>query len=219
MVISFAYIRCSDESQHLDRQYEAIRKFRNVSEENIFAEKITGKTDQREQYQAMKIILLNLSNINSKRPEGHKDTIEVIIEDLDRLGRTKKIIRDEMQWFSDHGIKLRILEIPTTLIEIDEENDWVLDMVNRILIEVYTALAEQELKKKERRTREGIEAAKLRGVYKGRKPIETPANFEAVYTRWRNNEITARKAMELTNLKTNTFYKIAKQFDEKCVQK
>ena len=53
MIISFAYIRCSDESQHLDRQYEAIRKFRNVSEENIFAEKITGKTDQREQYQAM----------------------------------------------------------------------------------------------------------------------------------------------------------------------
>ena len=210
----YAYLRCSDESQHLDRQYTAIRNYTDIPEENYFADKITGKTDQREQYQAMKVILKNLANINNKRPEEQRDSIEVVIEDLDRLGRTKKIIRDEMQWFSDNGIKLRILEIPTTLVEIDGENDWVLEMVNRIIIEVYTALAEQELQKKERRTREGIEAAKLRGAYKGRKPIDTPANFETVYKRWKNKEITARKAMELTNLKTNTFYRIAKQFDK-----
>lgn len=214
MKIMYAYLRCSDESQHLDRQYTAIRNYTDIPEENYFADKITGKTDQREQYQAMKVILKNLANINNKRPEEQRDSIEVVIEDLDRLGRTKKIIRDEMQWFSDNGIKLRILEIPTTLVEIDGENDWVLEMVNRIIIEVYTALAEQELQKKERRTREGIEAAKLRGAYKGRKPIDTPANFETVYKRWKNKEITARKAMELTNLKTNTFYRIAKQFDK-----
>lgn len=215
MKIIYAYLRCSDESQHLDRQYTAIRNYADIPEENYFADKVTGKTDQREQYQAMKVILKNLANINNKRPEEQRDSIEVVIEDLDRLGRTKKIIRDEMQWFSENGIKLRILEIPTTLVEIDGENDWVLEMVNRIIIEVYTALAEQELQKKERRTREGIEAAKLRGAYKGRKPIDTPANFETVYKRWKNKEITARKAMELTNLKTNTFYRIAKQFDEK----
>ena len=213
MKIIYAYLRCSDESQHLDRQYAAIKNYTDIPEENYFADKVTGKTDQREQYQAMKVILKNLANINNKRPEEQRDSIEVVIEDLDRLGRTKKIIRDEMQWFSDNGIKLRILEIPTTLVEIDGENDWVLEMVNRIIIEVYTALAEQELQKKERRTREGIEAAKLRGAYKGRKPIDTPANFETVYKRWKNKEITARKAMELTNLKTNTFYRIAKQFE------
>lgn len=213
MRLLFAYARCSDESQHLDRQFVAIAKYADIPEENYFVDKITGKTDQREQYQAMKVILKNLANINNKRPEEQRDSIEVVIEDLDRLGRTKKIIRDEMQWFSDNGIKIRILEIPTTLVEIDGENDWVLEMVNRIIIEVYTALAEQELQKKERRTREGIEAAKLRGAYKGRKPIDTPANFETVYKRWKNKEITARKAMEITNLKTNTFYRIVKQFD------
>lgn len=217
MRLLFAYARCSDESQHLDRQFVAIAKYADIPEENYFVDKITGKTDQREQYQAMKVILKNLANINNKRPENQRDSIEVVIEDLDRLGRTKKIIRDEMQWFSDNGIKLRILEIPTTLVEIDGENEWVLEMVNRIIIEVYTALAEQELQKKERRTREGIEAAKLRGVYKGRKPIDTPANFEIVYKRWRANEITARKAMELTNLKTNTFYRMVKQFEAEKV--
>lgn len=214
MRLLFAYLRCSDESQHLDRQYEAIGKYADIPEENYFVDKITGKTDQREQYQAMKVILKNLANINNKRPEEQRDSIEVVIEDLDRLGRTKKIIRDEMQWFSDNGIKLRILEIPTTLVEIDSENDWVLEMVNRIIIEVYTALAEQELQKKERRTREGIEAAKLRGAYKGRKTIDTPANFEVIYKRWKNKEITARKAMDILGLKTNTFYRMVKDYEK-----
>jgi DNA invertase Pin-like site-specific DNA recombinase len=78
---------------------------------------------------------------------------------------------------------------------------------------VYTALAEQEFDKRERRQREGIEAAKLRGVYKGRKPIEMPETFAKVYSRWKNKEITAVRAMELLNLKPNTFYKMVKQYE------
>ena len=161
----------------------------------------------------MKVLIQRLVDINAKKPDNQKDSIEVVIEELDRLGRTKKIIRDEMQWFSERGIKLRILEIPTTLMEIDEDNDWVLDMVNRILVEVYTALAQQELEKKEKRVREGIEAAKLRGVYKGRKPIDMPSNFGEIYKRWKNEEFTARKAMELLNLKPNTYYRMVKQYE------
>ena len=69
MKIIYAYLRCSDESQHLDRQYTAIRNYTDIPEENYFADKITGKTDQREQYQAMKVILKNLANINNKSRE------------------------------------------------------------------------------------------------------------------------------------------------------
>ena len=214
MRIDFGYCRCSTEEQHLDRQFESIRRFREIPEENLFAEKITGKTDNREQYQAMKILIQRLVDINAKKPMEQRDTIEVIIEELDRLGRTKKIIRDEMQWFSERGVKLRIIEIPTTLMEIDESNDWVLDMVNRILVEVYTSLAQQELDKKEKRVREGIEAAKKRGAYKGRKPIDMPARFEDIYKRWKNAEITARKAMDILNLKTNTFYRMVKTYEK-----
>ena len=115
MRIDFGYLRCSTEEQHLDRQFESIKRFRDIPEENLFAEKVTGKTDNREQYQAMKVLIQRLVDINAKKPDNQKDTIEVVIEELDRLGRTKKIIRDEMQWFSERDIKLRILEIPTTL--------------------------------------------------------------------------------------------------------
>ena len=219
MRIDFGYLRCSTQEQHLDRQFEAIKKYRDIPEEYLFAEKVTGKTDNREQYQAMKVLIQRLVDINARKSEEQRDTIEVVIEELDRLGRTKKIIRDEMKWFSDRGVKLRILEIPTTLIEIDENNDWVLDMVNRILIEVYTALCQQELEKKEKRVREGIEAAKLRGAYKGRKPIDMPSNFAEIYRRWKNEEFTARKAMELTGLKTNTFYRMLKQYEKSIEEK
>ncbi len=109
MRIDFGYLRCSTEQQHLDRQFEAIKRFRDIPEENLFAEKVTGKTDNREQYQAMKILIQRLIDINSRKPKEEQDSFEVVIEELDRLGRTKKIIRDEMQWFSERGIKLRIL--------------------------------------------------------------------------------------------------------------
>lgn len=216
MIISFGYLRCSTEEQNLDRQFTAIKKYRDIPEEYLFAEKITGKTDEREQYQAMKVLIHNLVNINSRKDAEQRDDIEVVIEELDRLGRTTKIIRDEMQWFAERGVKLRILEIPTTLMEIDENNDWVLEMVNRILIEVYTSIAQAELLKKEKRVREGIEAAKARGAYRGRKPIEVEEKlFVDTYKRWRAEEITARRAMDILDVKNNTFYRMVHDYEDK----
>lgn len=216
MILKFGYGRVSDITQNLDRQLNALNQY-NIPEENLFTDKITGKTDDRENYNIMKAILQRLSNINGKKNPAERDIIELYIEELDRLGRTKKIIRDEMQWFAEQGIILRILEIPTTLMDIDPQNDWVLDMINRIIIEVYTSLAEQELTKKEKRQREGIEAAKLRGVYKGRKPITVDEKlFNNVYKRWKAGEFTARKAMDMLGLKTNTFYRMVKQYENKA---
>lgn len=60
----------------------------------------------------------------------------------------------------------------------------------------------------------GIESAKKRGVKFGRPKI-IPNNFEDVYNRWVNGDITAVKAMELTGLKKNTFYNRVKEFKAK----
>ena len=61
------------------------------------------------------------------------------------------------------------------------------------------------------RQREGIAIAKEKGLYKGRKEIEKPANWPEVYPRWQNRELTGNKAMELLGLKRNTFYKLVKE--------
>ena len=54
-------------------------------------------------------------------------------------------------WFKEHNIIVRILEIPTTLHEVDESNRWVTEMVTNLLIEVYAQLAQAELEKRAKR--------------------------------------------------------------------
>ena len=84
-------------------------------------------------------------------------------------------------------------------------------MVNNILIEILASIAQQERKTIRVRQAEGIVAAKGKGGHLGRPFIQPPANYADVLRRWRNGEITAVKAMELTGLKRSTFYKLAKQ--------
>lgn len=71
-----------------------------------------------------------------------------------------------------------------------------------------------ELKKRKaylrQRQAEGIEAAKKRGVYKGRKPVERP-EFKEVAGLWRNHDITAKEAMRRLNMSSSTFYRNVKR--------
>lgn len=164
-MINYGYARVSTTDQNLDRQITAIKQFKpSISDKNIFTDKQTGKNFDRPQYNAMKIILEHVANANES-----EELVEVVFEELDRLGRNAKGIKQELEWFKEHHICVRILEIPTTLIEIKQENKWVMDLINQILIEVYAAMAEQELEKRAKRQAEGIAVAKEKGVQFGRK--------------------------------------------------
>ena len=60
----------------------------------------------------------------------------------------------------------------------------------------------------------GIALAKKRGVYKGRKKIELPNNYEEVMHKWSKRELTSKKAMELLGLKSTKFYEFLKDYKE-----
>ena len=113
---------------------------------------------------------------------------------------------------------MRILEIQTTLVDVDENNQWALELTRNLMIDIYSSIAQHELEKRAKRQREGIAEAKKRGVYKGRKPIEVDHEaFEKVYLRWKQKEITAVQAMEQLNLKASTFYRKVKIYEnENC---
>lgn len=213
MSVKYGYVRVSTKEQNLERQIQAIQTYDStILSENIFRDKISGKVFERPQYDAMKQLILNIKNAYNN--SENQPTIEVIIEEMDRLGRTKAGILEELKWFADNHIRIRILEIPTTLMDIDTQNEWVLDMVNKILIEVYASLAEQEMEKRVKRQAEGIAVAKEAGKYKGRIPIKIDQNqFESVYERWKAKEITAVQAMDELNLKPNTFYRRVKEYE------
>ena len=95
--------------------------------------------------------------------------------------------------------------------DVPEGQEWIIDMVNNILIEVLGSMAEQERITTRQRQAEGIAAAKVKGLPLGRPRIQKPDNWDEVITSWKAGEITAVKAMELTGLKKGTFYNLAKK--------
>ena len=60
----------------------------------------------------------------------------------------------------------------------------------------------------------GIALAKKRGVYKGRKKIELPQNYEEVMQKWSKRELTSKKAMQMLGLKSSKFYEFLKDYKE-----
>lgn len=210
MSLKYAYCRISTKDQNIDRQIIAVKQFApGIPDNNIFVDEQSGKSFEREQYKEMRVILEHISKANLEY-----ETIELIVEELDRLGRNADLIKKELMWYKEHNIIVRILEIPTTLIEIEQNNRWVMEMVTNLLIEVYAQLAQAELEKRAKRQAEGIAVAKTKGVYKGRKPIQLDnEQLEVTYARWKDNEITARQAMRELGIKPNTFYRRIKEYE------
>ena len=68
------------------------------------------------------------------------------ITSLDRLSRNKQGIKKELEWFKEKKVTLRILDLPTSLIEVPEGQEWIMDMITNILVEVLASIAEQERK-------------------------------------------------------------------------
>ena len=56
-----------------------------------------------------------------------------------------------------------ILDFPSSMIEVDQGQDWIIEMINNILIEVLASMAEQERLTIRKRQREGIDVAKKMG--------------------------------------------------------
>ena len=100
------------------------------------------------------------------------------------------------------------------MIDLPEGQQWVFDMINNILIEVLSSIAEQERLTIRQRQAEGIAVAKEKGVHLGRPTIAYPQNWNEIYQRWVNKQITAVAAMNLLGLKRSTFYKMVAKFRE-----
>jgi DNA invertase Pin-like site-specific DNA recombinase len=133
----------------------------------------------------------------------------LIIKSLDRLSRNKNDIKKELEYFKDNKIRLQVIDLPTTMMELPDGQEWVFEMVNNILIEVLGTIAQQERETIRQRQAEGINAARSKGTPLGRPQAEKPDNWDEVIADWKNGKITATRAIELTGTKRTTFYKLA----------
>ena len=106
---------------------------------------------------------------------------------------------------------MKVLDIPTTLIDYPAGQEWVLEMVNNILIEVLSSIAMQERETIRQRQAEGIAAARAKGKRMGRPRAITPDNWPEIVSLWRGGEITAAEAMRRTGISSSTFYRLVKR--------
>ena len=200
------YHRTSTKEQHLDRGLAEIKAYceqNNIPLKKIYTDQQTGKNFDRPRYTVMKEDVLEAGDV-------------LIITELDRLGRSKKDTMREIQHYRDSGIRLMVLELPTTLMDLSKMDNslqaMMLETINNMMLELYASMAQAEIEKKEKRQREGIEAQKKRGEWEdyGRPSIEKPDNWDIVIAQWKEKEITAVEAMKRLGLKKTSFYKLVK---------
>lgn len=194
----YFYTRVSTKEQNLARQLEDAKSYKNVDE--VFCDKQSGKTYERPEYERLKSVV--------------RKGDEVIVKEMDRLGRNKEATKDEIKWFKENGITLRILELPTTLIDFNGQ-EWIADMINNMLIEVLTTIAEQEVKKTDRRRAEGIAAMPIvngrrvstkTGRTYGRQPIELSSDFEKFLKKQKDGEMTVAECCKQLGISRRTWY-------------
>ena len=180
------YARVSSREQNLDRQLIALKKY--VPEDMIVTDKASGKDFNRPGYQSLKVGIGKLV----------KGDI-LYVKSLDRFSRNKEDAKKELQYFAELGVRVKILDIPSTMTDIAEGQEWILDMINNILIEVLASIAENERLTIRSRQAEGLAAmpvdkitgkkvSKKTGRCIGRPPIQFPANFDEYYIKWKRKE-------------------------------
>ena len=182
----FGYCRVSSNSQNLSRQLEELKK-QGIDDRDIFSDKQSGKDFNREQYKLLKKMVRS------------QDCI--IVTELDRFGRNMNEIKEELHWFAQNDIEVKILDLPLL-----SGTGLETKFINGILLELFTYLAEKEREKIRFRQAQGIKIAKEEGKYKGRKKKEI-AGFDEVVEEWRAKKISALEACRKLGISSPTFYR------------
>ena len=201
----YLYIRVSTKEQNEDRQLALKDKY-GLRNSDVFIDKATGKNFDRPAYQ----------NLKEELQKG--DTL--IVMSLDRLGRNKEQALEELRELKQKGVRLIVDDLPTTQIELDEKNQLIIEMINNILIEVYTTLAEEELKRTKIRQRQGIDSMPVndngkryskktgREVGRPNKQKNLTTEQERYIKAWLSKSIKLSDCIKLSGLSRATLYRI-----------
>lgn len=189
------YARVSSKEQNLDRQLEALE---GVS--RVFSDKASGQNADRPQLKAM------LDYI--------RDGDIVVVTELDRLGRNNKDLTEIMDTIQQKGATLEALNLPT-MSGIEDEN--LRRLINNLVIELYKYQAEAERKRIKERQAQGIELAKKKGRYTGRKSKfkEDDPLLQRAFKLYQSKEYTLKEIETHTKIPVSTLKRYLKKYDIK----
>ena len=187
--MTYGYVRVSSRDQNEERQMIAMQDF-GVEKKQIYLDKQSGKDFERPQYQKL------LRKLKSG------DTL--VIKSIDRLGRNYDEILVQWRTITKQK-KAAIVVLDMPLLDTRQNRDLTGTLIADIVLQLLSYVAQTEREFIKQRQKEGIAAAKARGVKFGRSPLEKPAEFDQLQSLWLQGEVSAREAGRQLNVTHKTF--------------
>ncbi|WP_242225379.1 recombinase family protein [Bacillus cereus group sp. BfR-BA-01380] len=198
----FGYVRVLSKDQNEERQIQNMKDL-GIEDRDIFIDKESGKNMDRENYQMLKRLVRT------------GDTI--VFDSLTRLGRNMNDTLEEFRYYEKHRVNLQFIKEPYINVNHTGEstNDVIQSAIQKATLTILSAFAEKERIDIKQRQAEGIALARKQGRRLGRPPVEITEEFTDAYKEWKSGSITAVGAMKKYGIKRSSFYKLAKQYEEK----
>ncbi len=187
---AFGYVRVSMKEQNPDRQLIALEPYA-IPTNNIFIDKQSGKDFNRPKYKWL-LKVLRRGDI-------------LYIKSIDRLGRDYNEIIEQWRVLTrEKGVDIKVIDMP--MLDTTYCKDLLGTFISDLVLQVMSFSAQLERENILQRQAEGISAAKAKGVAFGRQKVRLPANFDDIYRRWRNRELTNDQAAKLCGISVRTLY-------------
>ena len=201
--MKYGYARVSAEYQNEGRQLEALKPY--VEADRIYTDKASGKDFERDEWKHL-----------LKALHEHD---ELYVKSLDRLGRNKDLIKQELARLHEMKVLVHVIDLPTTMIEPAEGTEPVIELINTLLMEVLTWVAENERFNIRKRQTEGIDTWRKTGRTKTGKAYGRPKSYEIdekfikAYEAWKAGEIKAVQAFEQAGINKASWYRAVKEYE------
>ena len=195
----YGYIRVSTKEQNIDRQLTAL-SLENISKEQIFIDRASGKNFNRIEYQRLLTIL--------------QEDDDLVIKSIDRLGRNYDDILEQWKLLTKvKKVHLVVLDFP--LLNTRDNIDTITGkLISDLVLQVLSYVSQMEREQIKQRQMEGIHEAKKRGKRFGRPQIKIPDEFLVAVESYKRNMLTIREGAKLFGVSKSTFHNWLKRVEK-----
>ena len=192
----YGYVRVSSTDQNEDRQMLALGK-QNIAEKNIYIDKLSGQDFNRPAYKKL-IKKLKCGDL-------------LYILSIDRLGRNYEEIQNQWRVLTKEiGADICVMDMP--LLDTRQGKDLMGTFIADLVLQILSFVAQNERENIRKRQRQGIAAAKAKGVRFGRPEKGLPPDFISLINEWEKKKITLSEILKICEISESTFYRRLREY-------
>ena len=184
----YGYVRVTSIDQNEERQIVELSK-RNVLPKNIYIDKQSGKSFERQQYK----------KLVRKLKQG--DLFYIL--SIDRLGRNYVEIQEQWRILTkEKGIDIWVIDMP--LLDTRNGKDLMGTFIADLVLQILSFVAQNE--------RENIRKRQAQGVKFGRPEIMLPENFGELVREWEKKRLPLSEVLNVCKISEATFYRKLREY-------